>query len=197
MNNIIHHHYRRHSHGRRRRPHLTHHQRQHQNLYHHHQWRKPGAEFEGTEKFFADQDEVFSEKFPFWRQKFLMTFFSNRPDFSNFPSLFPDFPELYFVSYRTQPFPHKKNTFFYFFHTFAHIRQHYFSKYWGTNAWAVPSLKLWGPSPPVSPRFPPLIITIVGIVKIVDGVVLITAANFAASILNIIVGQIFRIDHHH
>jgi len=26
------------------------------------QWRKPGAEFGGTEKCFADQDAVFSEK---------------------------------------------------------------------------------------------------------------------------------------
>src|SRR6218665_3119305 len=42
-----------------------------------------------------------------------------------------DFPDLYFLKCRTRPFPHKKNTFFYSFHIFAHIRQHYFSKYWG------------------------------------------------------------------
>ena len=29
------------------------------------QWWKPGAEFGGPETFFADQDAVFSEKFPF------------------------------------------------------------------------------------------------------------------------------------
>src|SRR6218665_3338650 len=42
-----------------------------------------------------------------------MTFFlSHRSSFSNFPSLLSDFPDLCFVRYRTQPFPHKKKTFF-------------------------------------------------------------------------------------
>src|SRR6218665_1235759 len=42
----------------------------------------------------------------------------------------------------------EKHLLFYSFHTFARIRQHYFSKYWGTDAWAVPHLKfLGGPSP--------------------------------------------------
>ena len=42
---------------------------------------------------------------------------------------------------------------------FARIRKHYFSKYWGTNAWAVPHLKfLGGPSP----RSPPLFLFIIG-----------------------------------
>src|SRR6218665_1024370 len=85
-----------------------------------------------------------------------MTFISHRPGFSNFPPLLPDFPDLYFVRYRTQPFPHKKNTFSYSFHTFAHIRQQYFSKYWGTNAWAVPPPQTLGGPSPQSPRFPPL-----------------------------------------
>ena len=31
-------------------------------FYHYSQWRKPGAEFGGTEKIFADQDDVYSEK---------------------------------------------------------------------------------------------------------------------------------------
>jgi len=39
------------------------------------QWRKPGAEFGGTKNFFADQDDVFSEKIPILAAKFLMTFF--------------------------------------------------------------------------------------------------------------------------
>src|SRR6218665_2904766 len=45
---------------------------------------------------------------------------------------------------------------FYSFHTFGHIRQHYFSKYWGTNAWAVPPPQTLGGPSPQSPRFPPL-----------------------------------------
>jgi len=85
-----------------------------------------------------------------------MTFFSHWPGFSNFPSLLPDFPDLCSAKSRTWPFPQKKNTFFYSFHTFAHIRQHYFSKIWGTNAWPSPHLKLWGAVRPVPPRFPPL-----------------------------------------
>src|SRR6218665_955337 len=39
---------------------------------------------------------------------------------------------------------------FYSLHTFTRIRQHYFSKYWGTNAWAVPTPQIfWGDRPPV------------------------------------------------
>jgi len=33
------------------------------------QWRRPGAEFGGTENFFADQDEVFSEKISIFTAK--------------------------------------------------------------------------------------------------------------------------------
>jgi len=35
--------------------------------------------------------------------------------------------------------------------TFARIRQHYFSKYWGDDAWAVPHLKFGGDRPPSPP----------------------------------------------
>ena len=45
-------------------------------------------------------------------------------------------------------------------HPFAHIRQHYFSKYWGTNAWAVPHLKLLGDRPTSPPRSPPLLLCV-------------------------------------
>src|SRR6218665_26926 len=67
---------------------------------------------------------------------------------------------------RIRPFLHKKNhyfrkefldkTIFHSFRTFAHIRQNYFSKYWGINAWAVPHLKFWGDRLPSPPRSPPL-----------------------------------------
>ena len=39
-------------------------------------------------------------KFPFSRPKFLMTFFSHSPGFSDFPFLFPDFSYLYCVCRR-------------------------------------------------------------------------------------------------
>src|SRR6218665_993146 len=63
--------------------------------------------------------------------------------------IFTEFPDLYFVKCPTWLFPRKKNTFFYFFHTFAHIRQHCFSKYWGDECMG--RLPKWGdrsPSPP-------------------------------------------------
>src|SRR6218665_3722232 len=40
---------------------------------------------------------------------------------------------------------------FYSVRTFTHIRQHYFSKYWGDQCMAVPHLKFWGGP---SPQFP-------------------------------------------
>src|SRR6218665_1874138 len=47
--------------------------------------------------------------------------------------------------------------FFYFLRTFARIRQHYFSKYWGHQCMGRPPRQiLEGPPPPVPPRSPPL-----------------------------------------
>src|SRR6218665_1022981 len=91
------------------------------------------------------------EKLPFSRRKFLMPFFNHRPGFS-------DFTFHYCIKCRIRPFLHQKNhyfrkefvdkTIFYSVRTFARIQQHYFSKYWGTNAWAVPlKFFLGGPSP--------------------------------------------------
>src|SRR6218665_1534400 len=37
------------------------------------------------------------------------------------------------------------------FRTFAHIRQHHFSKYWGDGYMGRPHLKFWGDRPPRSP----------------------------------------------
>src|SRR6218665_77017 len=46
----------------------------------------------------------------------------------------------------------QKNSFirpiFYSLRTFTRIRQHYFSKYWGTDAWAVPPPQILGDRPP-------------------------------------------------
>src|SRR6218665_3062638 len=56
------------------------------------------------------------KKFTFYRQKFLMTFLNMVIDHVSriFPLFALIFPDLYFVRYHTQPFPHKKNTFSHF-----------------------------------------------------------------------------------
>src|SRR6218665_3653520 len=65
------------------------------------QWRRPGAKFGGDGKIFRGprflNDVLFGIKFPFSRLKFLMTFFSHRPGFSDFPFLLPYFPYLCYV----------------------------------------------------------------------------------------------------
>src|SRR6218665_3228160 len=82
------------------------------------QWRKPGAEFGGRDTFFADQDDVFSEKIPILAAKISDDLFLVIGHVV-FP-LFPNFPELYFVRYRTQPFPHQLITFL----LFSYFRPH-------------------------------------------------------------------------
>jgi len=111
--------------------------------------------------FRGAQEDFFLKKFPFPRQKFLMTFF-HRPGFSNFPSHFPDFPDLYFVRCRTQPFPHKKNTFFpilaarnFFLVSLSHNTTS--QNIGGRMHGPFPHLKLWGTVPPVPLGFRPCI----------------------------------------
>src|SRR6218665_3962222 len=102
------------------------------------QWRKPVAVFEGTENFFADQDDFFLKNFPLFSLIFRI---------------------FYFVRYRTQPFPRKKNTFFPILaaNFFLVIRQTLLLKILGGRMHGPsPHLKLWGDCPPVPPRFPPL-----------------------------------------
>src|SRR6218665_17807 len=108
----------------------------------------------------------FRKKFPFSRPKILMTFFSHRPGFSDFYSLFSDSPYLYCVNFVYHPFFTTKNTFkkeflddTYFFTLFElspPFTQHYFSKYWGDQCMGRPHLKFWGDRPPSPPRSPPL-----------------------------------------
>ena len=113
------------------------------------QWRKPGVEFGGTEKIFADQDDVFFLKNFHFGGK---TFFSHRPGFSKFPSLFPDVPDLYtFLDIYTTLSSQEKHL-FYSFHTFAHIRQHYFSKHWGDECMGRSPTSNFGGGP--SPQSP-------------------------------------------
>src|SRR6218665_218387 len=96
----------------------------------------------------------FRKKFPFSRPKFLMTFFSHRPGFS-------DFPLFTVIKCPIRPFLRKKNHYFkkeflnkiifYSDHPFAHIQQHYCSKYWGDQCMSRPHhLKFWGERPPQS-----------------------------------------------
>ena len=78
--------------------------------------------------------------------------------------IFYDFPCLYCVkcditymalSSREKLTISEKNsfvhdTFFYSVLTFTRMRQRYFSKYWGTDAWTVPTPQIfWGTVPPV------------------------------------------------
>src|SRR6218665_1275970 len=111
----------------------------------------------------------FRKKFPFSRPKFLMTFFSHRPGFSDFPFLSQIFRIFTMLNVVYDPFLTRKTTISEknsfvtpFFHsartrTFARIRQHYFSKYCGDGCMGGPfHLKFWGTVPPVPPRSPTL-----------------------------------------
>src|SRR6218665_1534830 len=108
--------------------------------------RRPSAEFWGTKKFFRGP---ISGKISIFRVKisddlFLVIDLVLRifPFFSRIFRMFTVLNVVYdhFLT-RKPPFSHSV-------HTFTHIRQHYFSKYWGTNAWAVPPPHILGGRPP-------------------------------------------------
>ena len=106
---------------------------------------------------------VFSEKiFHFHGQNFWWPFLLViHKVFRSFPFFSQVFRLFYYVQCRIWSIPHTNNhyfgkeflydTFFYSVRAFPRIRQHYFSKYWGTNAWAVPHLKFLGETSPQSP----------------------------------------------
>ena len=106
----------------------------------------------GRKQFSRTWTTFFPEKFPFSRRKFLTTFpfLSHRPGFS-------DLTFLYCIKCRIRPFLHQKNHYFkkefldiFPLCTFARIRQHYFSKYWGDQCMGrPPHLKFGGTVPPV------------------------------------------------
>src|SRR6218665_630888 len=90
------------------------------------------------------------KKFPFSRPKFLMTFFSHRPGFSDFSCLFKDFPYLCcHVIY--DPF-FTRNPLFFTLFVLSCFRAHPSNitsqNIGGTDALAVPHLKVWGNRPP-------------------------------------------------
>src|SRR6218665_212935 len=74
--------------------------------------------------------------------------------------IFPFFSQIFriftILNVVYDPFLTRKNTIFYSVHTFACIRQHYFSKYWGDGCMGVPTSNFGGPSPSPS-RSPPLV----------------------------------------
>src|SRR6218665_508834 len=98
---------------------------------------------------------LFPEKIPIFMSKISDDlFFSHRPGFS-------DFTFLYCIKCRIRPFLHQKTTiseknslirpFFYSVRTFARIRKHYFSKYWGDQCMGrPPTSNFGGDRPPVS-----------------------------------------------
>src|SRR6218665_1553523 len=106
----------------------------------------------------------FSEKFPFSRPKILMTFFLVIdqvflifPFFSQILRIFTVLNVIYDPFFTRKTAISKKNSlttpFFYSVRTFARIRQHYFSKYWGVGGrmhGPSPHLKFWGNIPPRS-----------------------------------------------
>src|SRR6218665_3521685 len=95
-------------------------------------------------------DVIFGKKNFFLSSTMFLEFF--------FSFLLSDFPYLCCVKCRISPFPHKKNTYFYSFHTFLHIRQCYFSKYWGGRMHGPsPTSNFGGTVPPVPPRSLPLL----------------------------------------
>src|SRR6218665_1675955 len=108
------------------------------------QWRRPGAEFGGTEKFLVDQDLTFL-KFALCTANISDDlFFVSDQVFRIFPFFSQNF-RIYLLlcsmSYMTissqeQPLFQKKflyDILFYSVGTFARIRQHCFSKYWGNG----------------------------------------------------------------
>src|SRR6218665_2008616 len=116
--------------------------------------RRPGAEFGGDGKNFADQDFLmtfFRNKFPFLHLKFLMTFFKSSTMIFQFFLSFSRFSislllvMLYMtLSSREKSLFQTKIPWKHLFFTLCASDRHYFSKYLGTDAWAVPHLKFWG-----------------------------------------------------
>jgi len=109
----------------------------------------------GRKKIFTDQDfwiTIFSEKFYIFMPK-------------NSDDLFLVINHVFQMTLSSQEkalfqkiIPWRHLFFTLFVYTFARIRQHYFSKYWGTDAWAVLPPQIWGDHPPSpSPRSPPLL----------------------------------------
>jgi len=112
------------------------------------QWRKPGAEFGGTEKFSADQDDVFYEKISILAAKISDDFFLVIDQVFR---IFTGFQDIYFVKCRiwpfVWPFPHMKAPFFILFILSSTSDNTTSQNIGGTNAWAVPPPQTLGDVP--------------------------------------------------
>src|SRR6218665_3616935 len=89
-------------------------------------------------------------------------FFFNRPGFSHFP-LFTVIkcPMRTFLRKKNHYFKKEflNKTIFYSVHPFAHIQQHYFSKYWGDQCMGRPPPQILGVPSPQSPGLRPWLAT--------------------------------------
>src|SRR6218665_1905250 len=121
----------------------------------------------GGGDIFSDQDFLndgfLRKKIPIFTAEISDDHFLNhRPDFSDFPLIFRIFTMLNVVY---DPFLTRKTTIseknsfmtlFYSGRTFARIRQHYFSKYWGDGCMGrTPTSNFGGPSPQSPLGLPP------------------------------------------
>src|SRR6218665_2599694 len=119
---------------------------------HSEQWRKPGAEFGGTEKFLADQDDVFSEKISILAAKISDDLFLViNQVFGIFPLFSLIFRIFTLLDIVHDPFLTRKTPFFTLF-ILSHTSDNTTSQnIGGTNAWAVPQPHtLGGTAPQVS-----------------------------------------------
>src|SRR6218665_168128 len=110
----------------------------------------------GDQKNFRAQ---FQEKFPFSGYKYLMTFYFFLV-IDLILRIFPFFSHIFrMFTMLNVVYDHflTKNTLFPSVHAFTHIRQPYFSKYWGGPMHGrSPTSNFWGDRPPSPPRSSPL-----------------------------------------
>ena len=92
-----------------------------------------------------------TEKIHFFHAQFMMTFLVIDLVFRIFPFFSKIFRIFTMLNVVYDPFLTRKTPFFYSVRTFTHIRQHYFSKYWGEPMHGRPHLKFWGDRPPSPP----------------------------------------------
>src|SRR6218665_331485 len=124
------------------------------------QWRRPGAEFrgDGRKKFRGPRflNDVFSGKISIFTPKISDDLFLVIDHVFQILRFFTVLNVLYNPFFTIKTTISENNSlitpFFYSFRTFTRIQRHYFSKYWGTNAWAIPPPQIfWVDRPPSPP----------------------------------------------
>src|SRR6218665_980728 len=137
-------------------------------LWCHDHGRRPGAEFAGRKHFLQTSMTLFPEKISIFTPKISDDFFLVIDQVFQILRFFTLLNVVYDLFFTRKTTISEKNSlitpFFYSVRTFACIRQHYFSKYWGGPMHGPsPHLKFWGTVPP---RSPPLVTTIIIVVRI-------------------------------